>query len=181
MILLQEAEWHFREVTEIAAEHFHIYQGADQLFMLCSSLGDVKIEGRSEQDSFGLETFDAQAHVQQGAQARRTHVHTPLCSPGQHDREEARNCKAASGSVQDVSTIGGDFNTSAFRKGGKVKLSSIEEVWEEMRLTHPPDLVPMWGQMEDSGDCCCFVFTNRSVTNWRAARHGSLQLNKRCK
>ena len=29
--------------------------------------------------------------------------------------------------------------------------------------------------MEDSGNCCGFIFTKRNVTNWRVARDGSLQ------
>ena len=44
---------------------------------------------------------------------------------------------------------------------------------EETLLIPPPDVVPMWGQMEDSGDCCGFIQTNKNVTNLRGARHGS--------
>ena len=40
------------------------------------------------------------------------------------------------------------------------------------------DLVPMWGQMWKSGDCCGFVLTKSGEQNWRVARHGSFQLNK---
>ena len=58
---------------------------------------------------------------------------------------------------KDADIIGGDFNTSAFRKLGKAKVSSIEEAWEETLLI--PDSVSMWAQMEDSRDCSRFVLT----------------------
>ena len=61
MILLQEAEWHFQEIVTIAAQQFHMYQGADQLIPSHKNtveLGGVKTEevipGTSKQDSFGL-------------------------------------------------------------------------------------------------------------------------------
>ena len=41
-------------------------------------------------------------------------------------------------------------------------MSSIEEAWEETSLIPPPDVVPMWGQTEDSGDRCGFTPTKRS-------------------
>ena len=56
-----------------------------------------------------------------------------------------------------------------------VKMGSIEGAREEMLLIPPPDVVPMWGQMED---CCGCIQTQKNVTNWRVARHGSLQLDK---
>ena len=73
--------------------------------------------------------------------------------------------------------LGADFNTSACRERGKAKLTSIEEACENMLLIPPPDLVAMWGQMEDSEDCCGFIATKRNATHWQVARHGSLQLN----
>ena len=78
--------------------------------------------------------------------------------------------------------LGGDCNTSANRECGKAKLSSIEGAWEEMLLLPPPILVPMWSQMEDSGDCHGYILTKKNVANWRVAKRGSLQLDKeRCK
>ena len=94
------------------------------------------------------------------------HVHTRLFSPEQHDREEARGCENVSGPAQGSERAerrGHHWerlvNTSAYRERGKAKLSSIEEVWEEMLLIPPPDLVPLWDQMQDSGDCCGFMVT----------------------
>ena len=55
-----------------------------------------------------------------------------------------------------VDVIEGDFDTCACRERGKAKLSSVEEAWMTTLLSPPPDLVPMWGQNEDSGDCCGF-------------------------
>ena len=57
-------------------------------------------------------------------------------------------------------------------------MSSIEEAWAETLLIPPPDVVAMWGQMEDSGDCFGFKLRKRNVTNWRVVRHGSLQLDQ---
>ena len=54
-------------------------------------------------------------------------------------------------------------------------MSSIEEAWEEM-LIPPPDVVPMWGQVEDSGDCGGFTLTKKNAPNWHVSRHGSLQM-----
>ena len=58
----------------------------DQVIMFHNEPGGVKTEGEipgtSKQDSFLPE------------------VHTCLCSSGQHDREEARNCKRTSGPDQ---------------------------------------------------------------------------------
>ena len=59
--------------------------------------------------------------------------------------------------LNDVDRIGGDSHTSAYREGGKSKLSSIEDVWGTTLLIPPPDLVPMWGQIEDSAVCCGFM------------------------
>ena len=81
-------------------------------------------------------------------------------------------------------------------------MSPNEETWEETLLFPPPDVVSMWGLMEDSGDCCGFMARNvqnwrvarcrslqteverqtkaadQETPKWRVARHGSLQLNK---
>ena len=78
----------------------------------------------------------------------------------------------------DADITGGVFNTSAYRERGKAKLSSLKEAWEETLLMPPPDLVPSWDQIEDSGDWCGFTVTTKNLTNWRKARHGSPQLNK---
>ena len=68
-------------------------------------------------------------------------------------------------------------NTSAYRERGKAKLGSTEEAWKETLPIPPPDLVPMWEQIEDSGECCGYTLT-KNVANWRVAKHGSLQLDK---
>ena len=71
----------------------------------------------------------------------------------------AQRCDGASQLRKDtdknnVDTIAGDFNT---RERGKAEMSSIEETWEAAFPSPPPDVVPMWGQMEDSGDCCGLI------------------------
>ena len=58
--------------------------------------------------------------------------------------------------LNDVDVVEGDFDTSAHREREKAKLSSVEEGRKTTLLSLPPDLVPMWGQNEDSGDCCGF-------------------------
>ena len=35
----------------------------------------------------------------------------------------------------------------------------MEEVWEETLLIPPPDGVPIWGQMKESGECRSFILT----------------------
>ena len=80
--------------------------------------------------------------------------------------------------LNDGDITGGVFNTSAYRERGKAKLSSFKEAWEKMLLMPPPDLVPMWDQIEDSGDLCGFMVTTKNLTNWRIASHGSLRLNE---
>ena len=48
-----------------------------------------------------------------------------------------------------------------------------------MTLLLPPlGLAPMWAQMEDSTECCGFIRTMKSVTNWRVVKHGSLQIDR---
>ena len=88
-----------------------------------------------------------------------------------------RRCKATFGPAQESrrENYAGGFNTSAYRERGKSKMSSIEETLEETLLILPPDVVPMWGQMEDTVDCRGFVLRTRNVPNWPVARHGSLQ------
>ena len=52
---------------------------------------------------------------------------------------------------------------SAFRERDK----SYDEKWETTRLVPPFDFVPMWGSMDDSGDCCGFIVTTgRPAYRW---------------
>ena len=79
--------------------------------------------------------------------------------------------------IHDVTIIGGDLNPCAYRERGKAKLSSVEEARVETLLIPPPDVVPMWGHIEESEDCCGITVTTTNATNWTVATHGSLQLN----
>ena len=54
----------------------------------------------------------------------------------------------------------------------------IEETREKTLLIPPPDVVPMWCQLKESGDYCGFMITKKSEPSWRVANHGSFQLNK---
>ena len=56
-------------------------------------------------------------------------------------------------------------------------MSPFEVTWEKTLLILPPD-VPMWGQMEESGDCCGFIQKKSGELKWRVARHAKFQLNK---
>ena len=58
------------------------------------------------------------------------------------------------------------------------RVSSIEETCEKPLLTPPPDVVPTWCQMKESGDCYGFTTTKKSEPSWRVAMHGTFQLNK---
>ena len=107
------------------------------------------ILGTSKQDSFGLKHMMVSAMFWMAPRQGKCTFIPCLCSPVQHDREEARNCKKGLlGQVMEIALNDGimgegDFNTSACRERGKAKLSSIEEAWEKMLLILPPDLVPM--------------------------------------
>ena len=129
---------------------------------------------------FWLEIPDGQVQVQGGAQARKTTAHLPpfTWATRSEEGEELQNSFLATSGKSLSVIIGGDLNTSAPCECGKAKVSSIEEAWEETLLIPPPDLVPMWSQMKDSGGCCGFRRTKKNVTNWRVAKHGSLQFTK---
>ena len=79
---------------------------------------------------------------------------------------------------KDADIIAGDFNSSACRDRGKAGVSSIEETWETTLLILPPDVVPMWCQLKESGDCCGFTTTKKSEPSWRVARNGSFNFKK---
>ena len=70
----------------------------------------------------------------------------------QHGGEEARRCKASTGQrcghhCRRLQNLG------PLRTPRGKAVSSTEEAWAETLLVLPPDLVPMCGQMKDSGDC----------------------------
>ena len=93
--------------------------------------------------------------MQEGAQGREMHVHTSvyLSNTTAKRREIAKQFLGQFRRItgrNDVDIIGGDFNISAHRERGQAMVSSIEEAWGEALLIPPPDLVPVWGQIEDS-------------------------------
>ena len=81
-------------------------------------------------------------------------MHSCLCAP-----EQLRNVKERG----NTDLIASDFNTSAYRERGKAKMRSKDEAWEETLLIPPPDVVPMWCKMEDLGDRCGFIRTNKKT------------------
>ena len=76
---------------------------------------------------------------------------------------------------QNADIIARDLNTSAYRERGKARESCRRSVGKDPCGSLPFFLVPMWSQMEDSGDRCGFISATRSVPTWRVAVHGSLQ------
>ena len=76
-----------------------------------------------------------------------------LCPLEQHDREEARNCEHIFVPIQ--GNHKGDFNTSANRQTRKVEA--------ELNRRNMGRL--LWASYQEA-------------PNWRAVKHGSLQLNK---
>ena len=151
-------------------------QGADQL-ILCNTFEPegVKIEeevpGASKHYSFRYVSVKSRllilpAHLSNTAAKRRDVAKQLL--------DQLRN--VAEENFADI--MAGDFNSSACPERGKAGVISVEETLEETLLIPPPDLVPMWGRMEESGDCCGFSVPKRSGQSWRVARHGSFQLNK---
>ena len=79
---------------------------------------------------------------------------------------------------KDADIIACDFNSSACRHRGKAGMSSIEEKQEKTLLIPSPDVVPMWGHVKESGDCCGFTTTKKSEKSRRVARRRSFQLNR---
>ena len=59
--------------------------------------------------------------------------------------------------------IAGDFNSAAYRELGKAPAISIETTRADSLLVPLPDLVPIWTQLKDSGDCCGFIITKERV------------------
>ena len=180
VILVQEAESHCREIVTRTEQQLHVYQGADQLILFHKNTFEpegAKIQeeilGTSKHDSFGLKYLLVRSKIQEAAQAWRQHVRSRLLSNTTAKRRDVS--KQLLGQLRTV-IIAGDVNTSAYREHGKAKVSSIEETWEETLLIFPPDVVPMWGQMDDSGDCCGFISTTRNGPNWRFARNGNPQM-----
>ena len=70
--------------------------------------------------------------------------------------------------------------TSIQRPSGNAerRVSKIEEAWAEALLRSPSGDVPMWGQMEETDDCCGFVTAKQEVPSLRVAWHGSYQVNR---
>ena len=155
VILLKGAESHSHEITEIAAEQFHIYQGADQLILVHKSTfepGGVKTEevspGTSKQDSW-IEITHGQSTFRRAPREGK-YTHTPASVHLSNSTAKRRGiAKLLVGHFREITernnvdTNGGDLNTSAFRKSGEAKLSSIETAWEKTLLIPPPDLVPI--------------------------------------
>ena len=155
VILLQEAESYFHEITEIAEEPFHICGCADQLIMFHKNTSEPGVKTEevipcpSNPTSFGLKYLTVRS------MCRRTPKHGRCtCTPASPRvsitiAKRRRNAKmlwsqfTEVAELNDVDIIGGDFSTSAHRERGKEKLRSIEELREETLLIAPPDLVPM--------------------------------------
>ena len=97
----------------------------------------VRVEARF----IRLEILDCQVHVQEGAQTRNMHAHTCLCS------------QLLLGQLRHVAELNDCWDN------GKAKLSFFEDMWDKTLRNLPPDFIPMWGQMEDSGDRCGSTFT----------------------
>ena len=157
MIPLQEAESHFLDIAEIAAEQFRICQFADHLLMLHKKKNvrawwretDEVIAGTSNQDSFGLTHLMVRLMIRRiPKQGKRTYTPSTVhvLNTTAKRRGIAKMLLAQFkeiAAVNDVHIIKGDFNASAYRERGKAKLNSIEEAWKTTLLSPPPDVVPM--------------------------------------
>ena len=128
-----------------------------------------KIKGTSKQYSFGLMHLKIRSMLRRAPRQGKL-TYTPASVHLRNTTAKRRGiAKALLGQFKEnaelnlVDIIGSDFNTSAYRERGKAKVSSIEEASEETQLIPPPDLVPMWSQMADSGDCGGFILTKKNV------------------
>ena len=106
MILLHEAESHFHEITEIAAEQCHIFRSADHLVLFHKNafeLGGVKqevIPGTSKQISFDLGYLVVRSMFRRAPGEGKCTFASASVHLSNHDRKEARNRKTAPGPVQ---------------------------------------------------------------------------------
>ena len=113
-----------------------------------------EISGTSKHDSFGVRDLLVTSRFRRPSKEGSS-TYTAISAPLWETRQ--RRGQAAVGpalkrrreNVQ--ASIAGDIISSAFRERGKAGVSSMTLV------ILPPDLVPMWGQMEESGDCCGFI------------------------
>ena len=79
VIMVQEVETHYHEITTGADQHFHIYQGAGQLILYNKSTFEPEgveiqeeIQGTSIYDSFDLKYLLFKGKVQEIAEGRET-------------------------------------------------------------------------------------------------------------
>ena len=98
-MLLQEAESHCDEVTQIATEQFHIFHGADQLILLHRNTfkfggvmtGEEVIPGTSNQATSDLQCLMVRSLFRRPPQTWKVHARTCLCASERHDRAELRD------------------------------------------------------------------------------------------
>ena len=165
----------------------------------------MRSRARRSKHTFGLKNLVVKSWSNEGSS-----THTAVSAHLSNTSAKRRRCKATFGPAQEsrrenyADIIAGSSNTSAHRERGKSKMSSIEETLEKTLLIPPPDVVPMWGQMEDQlivaasfseqgtsrtgplpGTEACKRKTSRQTKaveqeapKWRVALHGSLQLDK---
>ena len=136
-----------------------------------------EISGTSKQDSLGLRYLFVKSRFRRPPKegiSKNTAVSAHLRNTTAKRRDVAKQLLGRN--YADI--IAGDFNTTAYRERGEAKVNSIEEVWDETLLILPQDVVPMWSQMKDSGDCCALIPTRSHEPSWRLARHGSSQRNQ---
>ena len=179
MILIQEAETHESELRKSAEQQFNNTLGADQLIQRNKSTFEPN-EGKIQKPEVPRGEGEFQEAPKQDINTL-TVVSTHLSNTTAKRRDVAKGLmgqlrKVAEENCADI--MAGDFNSSAYRERGKAGVSFIEETWEETLLLPPPGVVPMWGQMKESGDCCGFIIMKKSEPSWRVAKRGCFQLNK---
>ena len=95
------------------------------------------------------------------------------------------------------------LSNTAAKKRCKATIGPAQESHRQKQCRHPPDVIPMWGQMVNSGNCCGFIYqqgmirtgvakhaslqtqderqtkaADQETPKWHVARHGSLLKNK---
>ena len=147
----QEAESPFHEIAARASEQFHI-KVLTSSSCFTKILSSVVVQKDRRRNSphvnarlLWLGVLDGQVDAQEDAQARmfrqgHMHVHTRLYlsnttvkSPGIAKKLLGQFREVAELNDEDI--VGCDFNTSAHRERGKVKLTSSAEAREEVLLT----------------------------------------------
>ena len=83
---------------------------------------------------------------------------------------------------QEIDSIAGDFNGTAWQHRGKDNLSTIDEAFLDRILLAPPGPTPLWGpgSIPDNGaDVCGFLKPPGCQRSWKVNKHGAFSIPRK--